>query len=229
MIIAWKDLYTEFRTKQMLNSMLIFALIVIVIFNFAFSELLTTAETEFDDTDILMDYLAAGILWIAFIFTGMLGLSRSFVAEKDKNNLEGLMLCPTSRVSIYLGKLISNLVLIFLIEIATIIFFALFFNYDLSQKVLLLMPVLILGTVGFVIVGALLSAISMNTRNREVLLPVLLFPILIPIIISAVLSTGRILAGSDFADVRNFIQILIAFDVIYMVVALVTFEYIIEE
>ena len=213
----------------MINSMLIFSLIVIIIFNFAFSELIENTEAEFSDTDLLMNYLAAGILWIAFIFTGMLGLSRSFVVEKDKNNLDGLMLCPTSRVSIYLGKVISNLVLIFFIEIATIIFFALFFNYDMSRKFLLMAPILFFGTVGFVIVGALLSAISMNTRNREVMLPLLLFPILIPIIISSVVSTGTILAGGSLQDIRGFLQLLIAFDIAYFVASLLTFEYVIEE
>jgi heme exporter protein B len=213
----------------MINSMLIFSVIVIIIFYFAFSELLDDTENGISNTINLTDYIASGVLWIAFIFTGMLGLSRSFIAEKDKNCLEGLMLCPVSRNTIYLGKVISNLVLMFIVEIVTIFIFALFFNYDLADKIFLLIPILILGTIGFVVVGAQLSAISMNTRNREMLLPILLLPILIPVIISAVAATGKVMVGTSFGEISDSLTLLGAYDIIFFVIALLTFEYVIEE
>jgi heme exporter protein B len=213
----------------MINSMLIFALIVIIIFYFAFSVLVEDSGLTIENGGKFIDYLSAGILWIAFIFTGILGLSRSFIAEKDKNCLEGLMLCPVSRNTIYLGKVISNLVLIFLIEIVTILFFALFFNYDFNDKIFLLIPILILGTFGFVIVGALLSAISISTRNREVMLPLLLFPILIPVIISAVTATGDVMVGASLGDISDNLKLLGSYDLIFLVIGLMTFEYVIED
>ncbi|UCH90306.1 MAG: heme exporter protein CcmB [Thermoplasmata archaeon] len=229
LIIAKKDLHTEFRTKQMINSMLIFAIIVVVIFNFAFSELLQDQSNATNNADGLVNYLAPGILWIAFIFTGMLGLSRSFISEKDRNCLEGIMLCPMSRNAIYLGKVISNLVLMFIVEIVTLFVFAIFFNYNLFDKILLLLPVFILGTFGFIIVGSLLSAISMSARNREVLLPLLLFPILIPVIISAVVATGIILQDGSFSEILDNLRLLGAYDIIFFVIGLLTFEYVVED
>ena len=183
MILAKKDLHTEFRTKQMLNSMLIFAFIVIIIFYFGFSELLERNTLSSPNGNGFVEYLAPGILWITFIFTGMLGLSRSFAVEKDKNSLEGLMLCPVSRNTIYLGKVISNIILMFIIEIATIVVFYFFVSPEIGNRIAHIIPIIILGTLGFVIVGSLLSALSINTRNREMLLPLILFPIIMPIII----------------------------------------------
>jgi heme exporter protein B len=212
----------------MINSMLIFSLIMIVIFYFAFSDIFEDSDSALLKNSKTMELLSAGILWIAFIFTGMLGLARSFISEKDKNCLEGLMLCPTSRNAIYLGKVISNLILIFLVEIATIVLFSLL-NYNLSEHVLLLIPIVILGTISFVIIGALLSAISMNTRTGEGLLPLILFPILIPVILSAVTATGDVFNGATLSEVSNNLVFLGAFAVIFFVIALLTFEYVIEE
>jgi heme exporter protein B len=213
----------------MINSMVIFSIIVIIIFYFAFNELLEDVDNNFINDDIFRGYLSAGILWIAFIFTGMLGISRSFISEKDKNCLEGLMLCPTGRNAIYLGKLISNLVIIFLIEIATVIIFALFIGYDFGDKIVMLIPIFILGTLGFVILGALISAISMNTRTREMLMPLLLLPLLIPIIISAVTATGDVMVGASLNDVSDNLTFLGSVDTIFFIVALFTFEFVIEE
>lgn len=224
-----KDLYSEFKTKQMINSMLIFSIIVLIVFYFSFSELVEDPQFQLRANNQFKNYLSAGILWIAFIFTGMLGLSRSFIAEKDKNCLEGLMLCPSSRNSIYLGKVISNLVLIFFIEITTIIFFKIFFNYTFEDKILYLIPIFVLGTMGFIFVGALISAISMNTRGREMLLPLLLFPILLPVIISAVVATGKVMIGAPFSDIVDNIKLLASYDLIFFIIGILTFEYVVEE
>jgi heme exporter protein B len=224
--IAKKDLKQEFRTKQMLNSMVIFALLVIVIFSFAFGN-----ESSIFIKDInkkVVDLLAPGMLWIAFTFAGMLGLSRSFAGEKEEGCLEGLKLCPVDRAEIYNGKVISNAVLMFLMEITTIPIFVVLFNYDL-KNIPGLALVIILGTFGFIFVGTLLSALTVNTRTREILLPVILFPILIPVILSAVTATGTLLSSGEISEIWGELQILAIYDIIFFIVAQLVFEYTIED
>jgi heme exporter protein B len=224
--IAKKDLKQEFRTKQMLNSMVIFALLVIVIFSFAFGN-----ESSIFIKDInkkVVDLLAPGMLWIAFTFAGMLGLSRSFAGEKEEGCLEGLKLCPVERAEIYNGKVISNAVLMFLMEITTIPIFVVLFNYDL-KNIPGLTLVIILGTFGFIFVGTLLSALTVNTRTREILLPVILFPVLIPVILSAVTATGTLLSSGEISEISGELQILAIYDIIFFIVAQLVFEYTIED
>ncbi|MGB8215834.1 MAG: heme exporter protein CcmB [Candidatus Methanoperedens sp.] len=224
--IAIKDLRAEFRTKQMLNSMMIFALLVIVIFSYAFGNE-ATLEVKVLNTKVV-DLLAPGMLWIAFTFAGMLGLSRSFASEKEEGCLEGLKLCPVDRSEIYNGKVISNAVLMFLMEITTIPVFIVLFSYDI-KNIPGLLVVVVLGTFGFIFVGTLLSALTVNTRTREILLPVILFPVLIPVILSAVTATGTMLATGDFSEISGELQILAVYDVIFFVVAQLVFEYTIED
>ena len=224
--IAKKDLLQEFRTKQMLNSMVIFALLVIVIFSFAFGN-----ESMIFIKDInkkVVDLLAPGMLWIAFTFAGMLGLSRSFAGEKEEGCLEGLKLCPVDRAEIYNGKVISNAVLMFLMEITTIPIFVVLFNYELKNLPGLAL-VILLGTFGFIFVGTLLSALTVNTRTREILLPVILFPVLIPVILSAVTATGILLTTGDIFEISGELQILAIYDIIFFIVAQLVFEYTIED
>jgi len=224
--IAKKDLLAEFRTKQMLNSMVIFALLVIVIFSFAFGNEATIFVSNLNKK--IVDLLAPGMLWIAFTFAGMLGLSRSFAVEKEEGCLEGLKLCPADRSEIYNGKVLSNAVLMFLMEMAALPIFVVLFSYDIKNLPGLIV-VIILGTFGFIFVGTLLSALTVNTRTREILLPVILFPVLIPVILSAVTATGTMLANGDFSDVAGELQILIVYDIIFFVVAQMVFEYTIED
>lgn len=224
--IAKKDLKQEFRTKEMLNSMVIFALLVIVIFNFAFGN-----ESSILIKDInkkVVDLLAPGMLWVAFTFAGMLGLSRSFAGEKEEGCLEGLKLSPVDRAEIYNGKVISNTVLMFLMEITTIPVFVVLFNYDL-KNIPGLTLVIILGTSGFIFVGTLLSALTVNTRTREILLPVILFPVLIPVILSAVTATGTLLSSGEIPEIWGELQILAIYDIIFFIVAQLVFEYTIED
>lgn len=224
--IAKKDLKQEFRTKQMLNSMIIFSLLVMVIFSFAFGN-----ESSIFIKDInkkVVDLLAPGMLWIAFTFAGMLGLSRSFAGEKEEGCLEGLKLCPVDRAEIYNGKVISNAVLMFLMEMTTVPIFVVLFNYELKNIPGLIL-VIILGTFGFIFVGTLLSALTVNTRTREILLPVILFPVLIPVILSAVTATGTLLSKGDISEIWGELQILAIYDIIFFVVAQLVFEYTIED
>lgn len=218
--IAWKDLKTEFRTKQMLNSMVIFSLLVIIVFSFSFGDVLGNQK--------LITQIAPGILWISFIFAGMLGLSRSFAGEKEEGCLDGLKLCPVEPSTLFTGKVISNSVLMFIIEVITIPLFIVLFNYS-PVGVGKLAVVILLGTLGFMFVGTLLSALTVNTRTREILLPVIIFPVIIPVIISSVVATGKILTGAGFADITGEVQILAVYDVIFFIVAQLVFEYVVED
>lgn len=216
--IALKDLKVEFRTKQMLNTMIIFSILVIVIFSFSFSESLGDQKR--------ITELTPGILWIAFTFAGMLGLSRAFAGEKEEGCLDGLKLCPIDRSVIYVGKVISNLVLMFIIEAVTLLIFIVLFNYSF-KGILALASVIIVGTFGFIFVGTLLSALTVNTRTREILLPVLLISVLIPMIMSAVGGTSRVLSNNSFPSTE--LNLLIVYDIIYFIVAMLVFEYAIED
>ncbi|MDP2217782.1 MAG: heme exporter protein CcmB [Methanolobus sp.] len=218
--IAAKDLRSEFRTKQMLNSMFIFSLLVIVIFSIALGELLSQPD--------IIEKLAPGILWIAFIFAGTLGLSRAFGSEMDNGCLEGLKLCPVDRGAIYTGKTISSAVIMFLVEALTIPVFVVLFNYEISGLAGLAL-VIFLGTLGFVVVGTLLSALTVNTRAREIMLPILLLPLIIPILIPAVMATGKLLAGGDISTIYTELRILLVYDLVFFAVGHLVFEFTIQE
>ncbi|MCH8014635.1 MAG: heme exporter protein CcmB [Candidatus Dadabacteria bacterium] len=216
--IIKKDIVTELRTKELFSSMLIFALLVIVIFNFAFG-----FSTE------LLDLAAPAMLWISFIFAGVLGLSRSFALEKEGNAVIGMLLTPTDRSLIYAGKMISNTIFIFIVGLLMVPMFILFFNYEFLSTLIPLIPVIFLGAVGFVSVGTLFSAMAINTKLREVLLPILLFPIIIPVIVSAVEISGQVLDGNSLFAASSSLKLLVSFDIIFLTACAVTFEYVIEE
>ncbi|WP_407356070.1 heme exporter protein CcmB [Methanolobus sp. WCC5] len=218
--IAAKDLRTEFRTKQMLNSMLIFSMVVIVIFSISFGELLGRPE--------MVAQLAPGVLWIAFTFAGTLGLSRAFAGEMENGCLEGLKLSPIDRSSIYTGKTISGALLMFVVELLTIPIFIVLFNYSITG-IFGLAVVIFLGTVGFMSVGTLLSALTVSTRTREIMLPVLLLPLIIPVIIPAVMATGKILADGNIANIMTELRLLLVYDLIFLVVGQLVFEYTIAD
>lgn len=215
--IVWKDILIELRMKEMLNTMLLFSILVIVISSFAF---------DATRSDLIQD-LAPGVLWIAFVFAGMLGLGRSFISEKDRGCLEGMMLAPTDWSAIYIGKTIGNLIFMLIMETFTLLVFVILFGFgEILTQPLSLFLVIILGTFGFVSVGTLLSAISVNSKTREMLLPVLLFPVIIPVIIGVVETTTLLLTNNQ--GFWGWIRILIAYDIIFFVVSALSFNYVIE-
>ncbi len=218
--LAWKDLLMEFRTKQMLNSMVIFSLLVIVIFNYSFSNILF----NIDVADI-----APGILWIAFTFAGMLGLSRSFASEMEEGCLDGLKLCPVDPSTIYLGKVVSNLVIMFMIEAIIVPLFIVLFNFSDIKGLAGLIVIILLGTIGFILVGTLFSALTVNMRTREILLPVILFPIIIPLIMSSVMATQKVLSTGDLFSAIDEIRLLVVYDLVFFIAAQLVFEYVIED
>ena len=216
--IVWKDIITELRTKELFASMFTFALLIIVIFNFAF-----------DFSAEIIPFAAPAILWVSFTFAGVLGLSRSFALEKEGNSILGLLLTPTDRSLIFAGKMIGNILFVFIVEAIILPIFVLFFNYNLFGNAVPLLLVILLGTIGFVSVGTLFSAMALNTKLREVLLPILLFPIIIPVIFSSVKLSSAILNGNPLSEVGFPLKILISFDIIFLVVCSIVFEYVVEE
>ena len=214
--IVHKDIIAELRTKEMFSSMFVFALLVVVIFNFAFE--LRVANIK---------QVAPGVLWVAFTFAGMLGLNRSFILEKDKGCLEGLLLAPVDRSAIYFGKMLGNLIFMSVVEAIVLPIFWVLFNPPLFSPALIL--ILFLGTLGFAGVGTLFSAIAVHTRAREVMLPILLFPIVVPLMIAAVKITGGLLDGQPLSEMRNWLNLLVGFDIIFLTVSYMTFDYVVEE
>jgi heme exporter protein B len=214
-VLVLKDVSLEKRSREMMSSMFIFALLVVLVFSFSFD--LRVQE---------VNGVAPGVLWVAITFAGMLGLARSFVLERDQGCLDGLLLCPVDRSLLYLGKMISNLAFISLTELVVLpLCFALF---NLTFQ-LLLLPILLLGTIGFSAVGTIVSAMTVHARAREVMLPILLFPLVLPLLIAAVKLTGGVLDGQPWREIRSWMELLVGFDLIFVVISYLAFEYVIEE
>ncbi len=214
--ITWKDVLSEMRTREIILSVLVFTLLVILIFNFAFG-------TSQD----IMGLVAPGMLWATFAFAGVLSLNRTFIPEKEAGCLEGLMACPVSREAIYVGKMLGSLLFMLIIEAIALPVFAFLFNLEvLSLKIA---AITVLTTIGFVAVGTLFSALAVNTKAREMVLPILFLPIVIPIIISAVKASGIALAGEPWSELSSSLQIIGAFDVVFLVVSFLIFAFVIEE
>jgi len=216
--MLWKDLLSEFRTREMLLSMLIFSLMVGFIFNVAFPP----------GSEFVQD-ATPGILWMTFVFASLLGMNRSFVYEVDKGCLHGLMLAPVDRSVIYFSKFFVNLLFILIVELIVLPVFSIFFRLDILTSFWQLLLVMVLGTIGLAAVGTLFSAIAVNTRTREVMLPIMHFPVSIPIIIGSVEGTAAVFSGQDWSVIWGWLKILVAFDVIFLIVSFLTFEFIIEE
>jgi len=171
--------------------------------------------------------VTSGVLWVTFAFAGTLGLNRSMAVEKDRGCLDGLLLAPVDRSSIYFGKAISNLIFMLVVEAIVLPVYSLLYNSNLFQPGLLL--VILLGSIGYVAVGTLLSAMAVQTRTRDVLLPILLFPLAIPVLIAAVKASGGFLQGLEFSEIQTWINLLLVYDVIFIAISYMFFDYIVEE
>ncbi|MBI4180399.1 MAG: heme exporter protein CcmB [Chloroflexi bacterium] len=214
--ITWKDALSEMRTREIIFSVLVFTLLVIVIFNFAFG---TSQE--------VIVLVAPGSLWVTFAFAGVLSLNRAFIPEKEQGCLEGLMACPISREIIYVGKVVSSLLFMLIIEAIALPIFAFLFNLPMLS--LQVITITVLTTVGFVAVGTLFSALAVNTKAREMVLPILFLPIVVPIIIGAVEASGLALAGESWASFSSWLGIIVAFDAIFLVASFLVFAFVVEE
>lgn len=214
--IVWKDLIAEIRGKEMLSAMLVFALLVVFIFNFAL---------ELDPK--LRASLTSGIIWVTLAFAGTLGLNRSMAVEKDRGCLDGLLLAPVDRTVIYFGKSIANWLFMLMTAAILLPVYSLLYNVNLFSWGVIF--VILLGCQGYVAVGTLLSSMSVQARTRDILLPILLFPVIIPVLIAAVKATGGFLAGETFVELSNWIYLLIGYDIIFTSVGFMVFDFIVEE
>ena len=214
--VVWKDLQAEFRSRELFSAMLVFSLLIILIFNFALELDLKTRQS-----------VTSGVLWATFAFAGTLGLNRSMAIEKDRGCMDGLLLAPVDRSAIYFGKVISNLVFMLIVEAIVLPVYSVLYGINLFQPGLLL--VILLGSIGYVGVGTLLSTMSVQTRTRDILLPILLFPVVIPVILAAVKASGGYLEGLEFSEILSPLSLLITYDVIFIAVAFMVFDSVVEE
>lgn len=214
--VVRKDLTAEFRSRELISAMLVFSLLVILIFNFAL-ELEPTTRRE----------VTSGVLWTTFAFAGTLGLNRSMAVEKDRGCLDGLLLAPVDRAAIYFGKVISNLAFMFIVEAFVLPLYAALYNVNLFNPGLLL--VILLGSIGYTAVGTLLASMTVQARTRDVLLPILLFPVAIPVLLSAVKASTGFLTGADMAEIWPPLNLLIVYDIIFTAVAFMVFDAVVEE
>jgi heme exporter protein B len=214
--VAQKDLAAELRSRELLSAMLVFSLLVILIFNFAL-------ELEPD----VRRKVTAGVLWATFAFAGTLGLNRSMAVEKDRGCMDGLLLAPVDRAAIYFGKVISNLAFMLMVEAIVLPLYGILYGVNLFQPGLL--GVILLGSIGYSAVGTLISTMSVQTRMRDVLLPILLFPVAIPVLLAAVKASNGFLSGAKVSEILAPLNLLIVYDVIFIAVAFMTFEFVVEE
>ncbi|MEW6027910.1 MAG: heme exporter protein CcmB [Chloroflexota bacterium] len=214
--VVQKDLAAEFRSRELLSAMLVFAILVILIFNFAL------------ELDIkVRQSVTAGVLWTTFAFAGTLGLNRSMAVEKDRGCLDGLLLAPVDRAAIYFGKVISNLAFMMIVEAIVLPVYSFLYNINLFDPGLLL--VILLGSIGYTAVGTLLASMAVQARTRDVLLPILLFPVAIPVLLASVKASGGFLSGAELTEIMPSLNLLIVYDVIFLSLAFMVFDSVVEE
>jgi heme exporter protein B len=214
--IVRKDLAAELRSRELLGGMLVFSLLLILIFNFALQLDARARQT-----------VTAGVLWATFAYAGTLGLNRSMALEVDRCCLDGLLLAPVDRSALFFGKAAGNLIFMLLVEMIVLPVYSALYNTNLLRPDLF--GVVLLGSIGYVVVGTLLSSMAVQARTRDILLPLLLFPVVLPVVIAAVKATGGLLEAVPAEEIRGWINLLIAYDVIFTAVAFMTFDYIVEE
>lgn len=218
MAIVRKDFVTELKTRELFSSMFVFAVLVMLIFIFSINLSIVKANQ-----------VGPGVLWVAILFAGTLGLNRSFTLEKENGCLQGLMLAPVDRSAIYFGKMLSNLAFLLIMETFLLPVFMIFFNVDVGSHLAPLLVVICMGTLGFSALGTLLSSLSSNLKTREIMLPILLYPLIVPIAIGSVRLTGQILDGKSLADMMNWVGLILCFDIIFISASIMTIDHILEE
>jgi heme exporter protein B len=216
--VARKDLLVEFRSRTAIISAAMFVVLVLIVFNFGR-----------DPTAVSPVALAPSILWVTFTFAAILALNRAFQLELENQAVDGLLLAPIPRGSIYLGKLIANLLFVAAIELIGVPLFALFFNVRVLPYAAPLAAVIALATIGFVAVGTLFSAMAVRTRFAELLLPVLLLPFMIPPLMWATLATARLLDGRPLSEIVGWLKLLGAYDIVFVGLALLLFPATVNE
>lgn len=214
--VIWKDLRAEMRSRELVNSMVLFTLMTVLVFSLALE-----LDKEARESTV------AGVLWVTVVFAGILGLSRSLAAEKDRGSLDALLLAPVERSALFFGKMIGNLLFVLVVALVLVILLTVLFNITLFKPLLLL--ILMLGSLGFTASGTLLASMSVHARAREAMLPIILMPVVLPVLISAVRASNAILNGMPSADWLPWVRLLAVADVIFIAAAYALFDYVVEE
>jgi heme exporter protein B len=216
--LVWKDLTAERRSKANFNAVVFFAALTLLLFGFALGP----------DQERIRD-VAGGVVWLTILFSGVLSFNRSYEQELENGALDTLLLYPGARRSIFVGKLLANLGFVLMVELVLVPTATLFYQLPLHRAPIPLMAVLLLGSLGFVTLGTFYAAMASRVRAREVLLPLLLFPMLVPLLVGAVESTSALLSGDVMGNSGSWIRLLAAFDLIFLVACLVAFDSVVEE
>lgn len=218
LLLAKKDLLSELKTKQILVTQIIFAALVIVVFSFAFDPANNTTKA-----------VIPGVIWVIIVFAGILGLNRSFISEQRNDTMQGLLVAPMEAASIFLGKFFANFTMILIVEIVSIPFLFLLFDFKMTGSIAYFILVIFVGSFGFVSIGTFLAALAANSKSSEMLLPLLLFPITSPILIGVTQATRIILSDmSKLSSALAWTQMVTAYDVIFFVVAILLIDYVLE-
>jgi heme exporter protein B len=214
--IVQKDLRAELRSRELISSMGLFALLSVLIFSFSL-ELNRVAREE----------VVAGVLWVTVVFASVLGLNRSLAAERDGGNLDAMLLAPIRRPAIFFGKLVGNFIFVLVVGLVLVLLMTILFNRPLTQPTLI--AVLLLGTLGFSTVGTLLATMTVQTRARESLLPIVMMPVALPVLLPAVYATLGILGSARTDEWLTWTQMLGVIDFVYLILCYLLFEYVIED
>ncbi|MBI1727217.1 MAG: heme exporter protein CcmB [Candidatus Rokubacteria bacterium] len=216
-MVVWKDVLAERRSKESLNALVFFSLLLLFVFQFALGPERARVEAALP-----------GLLWLGFILSGLLAFGRAFLIERENDCWEGLVLTPGDKSAIYLGKLAGNVLVMIVVEVVLLVLFAVFFAIDFTPFLLGLAAVLALGTLGLASVGTLFGAVTAQMRARELLFPVLLLPAVVPVLLASVSATQTVLAGEPLAEAAAWLKLLAAADLVYLVVGVLTFEFVLE-
>lgn len=218
LLIARKDLAIEFRTRTAFLSSLVFAVLALSIFYFTWDESIVTSQDR-----------APGVLWVVLAFSALLGLQRAFALEEHDRGIDALLVAPIGRDAIYLGKAVGNLLFLCAIQAVAIPALALFYNLRFDGTLLVVAGIVLLAMVGIVAVGTLFSAMAVNTRMAELLLPMLSLPFFVPVLMDAAQASTRVLAGRPVAEAWPWLRLLIAFDLVFIVACTAAFPFTLEE
>jgi heme exporter protein B len=211
--IAGKDLLSELRNKEVMNAALSFTVVVLLIFSFAF-----------ENSDVDARQIAGGLLWIVYLFAGILILNRSFARESANDCIDALVTSPVSSGAIFIGKVVANSVLLLLLELISLPIFSVFYNVHWARSFDSLLLIFVLGTWALTSVGTIFSAVTVNNRLRELMLPLLVFPITVPALMACVQLTGVVLTGEPIGDSIVWLKLLIAFNIIFTLLGSVLIE-----
>jgi heme exporter protein B len=216
--IVKKDFLSEVRTLESLATTIVLALVILLICGFSFGPV-------FGD----LDKVAAGIVWIAIAFSGTLGLSRIFGVEREDACFLGLVMSPANKGAIYLGKVTTVLGLILAVEVVVLPAFAVLFDYPVFHSLWPTLFCFLLGSIGFAAVGTMMATVSSGTKRQEMLLSIILFPLMVPVLIASVRSTGQLMAGASLGSIAHWVRMLIVYDIVFLVVSFMLYDFVIEE